>query len=135
MCDSIDAAGGTHRGRQGHGQVDIVDDRSGQDLGIRASLLQPIRGLAQDRRHLAARIGRRDANVRQGSSDANRLAQPNGTSTADGDHRVGTLRLGKVESLVRDVSRGVHCGFSEDASDLAFEDILHRFSLADLLRC
>ena len=133
MSDSIDTAGGTHSRRQGHCQVDIINDSPRQDLRIRASLLQPIGSFTQDGGHFTTGVSCRNADMWQPSTNANRLSKADGTSTSNGDDRVGSLRLSIFESLVGDIRRRVHGGLAEDASDLTFKHILDGFRVAELI--
>lgn len=51
VCDGVDTAGGTHAGGEGHGQINIVDDGAGQDLGIAPRRLLPVLRLPENGRH------------------------------------------------------------------------------------
>lgn len=83
MSNGVNSASRTHGCGEGHGQIDIVNHRPGENLRIGSCLLHPIRRLAQNRRHLTARIRRRNADMRQSSADTNRFTQANGASTTD----------------------------------------------------
>lgn len=117
MRDSIHPAHSTHAHGQRHGQIHIVNHRAGQNLGITPRLLHAVRRLAQNGRHLAARVRRGDTNVRQTRPNADRLAQANGTPATDRDDAVRALGVGVGEGLLGDVGRGVHGCLGEDARD------------------
>lgn len=133
VCDGVDAAHGTHAHGQRHGQIDVVNDRARQDLGIAARRLDPVGRLAQDGRHLAARVRRGDRDVVEPRADADGLAQPGRAAAADGHDAVGAVGLGVRDGRVGDAGGRVHGGTAKDARDVAAEDLAEVVGLADLL--
>ena len=71
--DGVDAACGGEADGQGHGVVDVVDYRAGQDGCVRSGRFDAVLGLAEDGRHFASGVGRWDADVRQAGADGERF--------------------------------------------------------------
>lgn len=137
MCNRVHAARRAQRSRQRHGQVNIIDDCAWQDLGVAARRLLAVGRLAQDGRHLAARIRRRDADMRQAGPDRNGLPQTDSAAAANGYDAVGLGLLGVGKRIICDVRRRMHGGLGIDAGggNIALgEQRLQRLGLRDLLR-
>lgn len=156
MRNSINPTRCAQPGRQRHRQLDVVNHRPGQDLRIAPRrlhlLLLPafpsslLARLPQNRRHLAARIRRRHAHVRQPRPHRQRLAEPDRTPTTDRHDGVGARLADNLQRALRDGRRRVHDGFGEDAGrgDVGLlgvgggggeeDERLERFRLRELLR-
>lgn len=133
MRNGIDATRRAHPRGQRQGQIHIINHCRRKDSRVIPRLLQPIRRLAQNRRHLAPSIRCRDTKMRQTRLDTDRLAQPNRAAPSDGDHRVRSLLLDVSQGFICDVRGRVHRRVGEDASDLALQHILDLLALASLL--
>lgn len=118
MRDRVDTACSTQRFRQRHCQINIVYHRSRQYLWVTPRCLASILRLAQNRRHLASRIRRWDADMWQASANADGLTQADGGSTSNADDAVCLCLFGVREGLFGDGRRGVHRGFSVGARGL-----------------
>lgn len=117
MSNSIDPTHSTHPNGQRHGQINIINHRPGQNLGITPRLFHPIGRLAQNRCHLTTSVRSRDTNMRQARTNTNRFAQADRTPPTDGDDAIGPLGLGVGEGFVGYVGGRVHGCLGEDACD------------------
>ena len=135
MSNGIHTTRRTHPRRQSHGQIHIINHRPRQDLLIRLGLLDPIRRLPQNRRHLTPRVRRRDTDMRHARTETDRFPQANCAASTDGNHRVRAFFLSMLDRIVRDVRGRVHGGIGEDAGDLAVQHALYCLGLAGLLGC
>ncbi|KAL1842747.1 hypothetical protein VTK73DRAFT_3050 [Phialemonium thermophilum] len=137
MGNRIHPADGTQSHRQRHGEINVVEDRARQNLGIRPRLLDPIGRLAEDGSHLTASIRSGHAHVGQPRADADGLAQPDGVPAAERDHTVGTMVPCVDDGSVRDVRGRVHGGLAKEACGLhtaRTQDIItKRLRLSNLL--
>ena len=111
----VHRAGDRHRPGQGHGQLDVVDDGVREDLRARPGDLLAVGRLTEDRCHLRAGVRRGQHDVWNPGAGSDRLAEPGGRPTADGDDRVGVDRLRLRECCFGHLDGGVHLCAAERA--------------------
>lgn len=132
--NGVNTRGRAHSNGEGHGEVNIVDDGSGKDLGVGAGLLDTGGGLSQNRGHLRSGIGGGDTDVGKSSANAHGLSKSNGRTSSNGDQAVGGSGLHELERLIGDLGGCVHSRAGEDSSDLEVgEEGLDILGLRDLL--
>lgn len=100
---------------KGHGEVDVVDDGFGEDLGVGFCCFAAVFGFAHNGCHFAAGVSGWDADVRDAGPEGDGLAEAGGAAAADGDDAVGVDAFKVGEGFFGDVVGCVHGGFCESA--------------------
>ena len=107
MGHGVDRARDGHRPRQGGGELDVVEDRVGQDLGPRSGGLLPAGRLPEHRRELRAGVRGRHHQVLDAQARRHGLAESGGRAAADRDHRISPMTADDVQRPLGHLDRGV----------------------------
>src|ERR1700739_4094535 len=133
MSDSVETADNREANREPDGQLRVVQDGLGNDLGIATGFLQPVFSYSVDSGYLLASIRRRYRDNRQRRFERNRLAESNRRTPTNRHSTVCVDRLCVFARAASVLDGNMHLGAVEDSCARRSKKRRNHFGLSLLL--